>query len=151
MANYFLLELDTTPPTAEIYTSNYTTKTNKTQISIVANEKLSSLSEVYFIDSNGDRHDTNFLLDNIELVGEMYFSDYPFGVTEIHVILCDDVGNVSGIFKKSFNIVESISQIKTVQIEETLSNKAIVEESNLFNIKIEINKQKVRIELFSHV
>jgi hypothetical protein len=105
---YFTLMLDTTGPNVEVYVPPYADRENLNEITFVSNEPLSSYQDIYFIDSQGERHDFIFLLtgDN-EYVGNVVFTDYPMGIGMFYGHFKDDVGNLSNLVSKPINIISS--------------------------------------------
>lgn len=104
MANYFTLDLDTTGPIINIIAPSYTTPQTSDEISIVANETLSTYQEIYIVDSQGVRHDLTFTYENDRFVGLVSFSGYPFGPATIYAQVKDEVFNASELVSKTINI-----------------------------------------------
>ena len=107
MDNYFVLELDTTSPTFDIIAPSYTNSDIKTEIRIEANEVLLNYQEIYLIDSEGQRIDVTFSYEGVScLIGELYFNNFPVGITTIYCRLKDEVGNISALISKPINIIK---------------------------------------------
>lgn len=104
MANYFTLDLDTTGPIINILAPSYTTPQTSDEISIVANETLSTYQEIYIVDSQGVRHDLTFTYETDRFVGLVSFSGYPFGPATIYARVKDEVFNASELVSKAINI-----------------------------------------------
>lgn len=104
MANYFTLDLDTTGPIINIIAPSYTTPQTSDEISIVANETLSTYQEIYIVDSQGVRHDLTFTYETDRFVGLVSFSGYPFGPATIYARVKDEVFNASELVSKAINI-----------------------------------------------
>jgi hypothetical protein len=138
---YILIELDTTGPRVEIHAPSYTNKSAKTPINIVANESLASYQEIYIMDAEGVRHDLTFLHSDNEFVGEMYFNDYPLGVTTIYARVKDTVDNMSNLASFSFYIRES--EILTLD----MSVEVMANQMNISTMNIEMNTQTMKNEM----
>lgn len=106
MANYVVLELDTTPPDLEIIAPQYTSPNIATEIIIESNEELSNYQEIYFIDSRGDRSDYIFLYDTDRYVGIIQFNQVATGIGTLYVRLKDEVYNISAIYSKAIEVVD---------------------------------------------
>lgn len=126
MASFIKLALDISPPKVEILSPNYTTTTAKTEIRVSCNEVLDTWQDIYIVDSLGNRHDLTFRYDNNEFVGELYFNDYPYGISTIYAQVRDDVYNKSALVSKTINIVGS--ETLTISISESI-NLVKLEES----------------------
>jgi hypothetical protein len=130
--SYVILELDTTPPSIQIYAPKYTTNDLLNVITIEANEKLSDYQDIWVVDSNGKRHNYNFSKETDEsYIGYVQFTSFPLGVSTIYARLKDEVGNMSEL--KSFNFV----------IKESL-NKMFVKIRDFQNHSVEV-KDKERL------
>lgn len=104
MNNYFTLTLDTTGPIINIIAPSYTTPQTSDEISIVANETLSTYQEFYIVDSAGVRHDLTFDYEGDRFVGLVSFSGYPFGTATIYARVKDEVMNISELVSKTISI-----------------------------------------------
>lgn len=118
--------MDISPPKVEILSPNYTTTQARTEITISSNETLDTWQDIYIVDSLGNRHDLTFRYDNNEFVGELYFNDYPYGISTIYAQVRDDVYNKSALVSKTINIVGS--ETLTISISESI-NLVKLEES----------------------
>lgn len=107
MGNYFYLELDTTSPFIEIMAPSYTTPQTYVEITIQANETLSTYQEIYAIDSKGVRHDITLNYRYTKFTGTVLFTNMPFGFVTIYARVKDEVGNLSNIAIKSVNLIQS--------------------------------------------
>lgn len=105
--NHLYLELDTTAPILEIFAPNYTTRSSNTIITIKSNEMLSSYQEIFIIDSENNRNDLTFSLDNDSLTGNIFLHGYSIGIAILYVRLKDIVENVSSLYSHTFYIMES--------------------------------------------
>ena len=106
--NYFILELDTTPPVIEIESPDYTTKREPLPIIIQANEALDVWHDVFIIDSQGTRHDVILTLNGDKLEGFISFNDVHNGVATIFARTRDEVFNVSNIAQKSILVMAEV-------------------------------------------
>lgn len=114
MSSFVYIEFDRTPPTVEIYAPSYTTVDLVNEITIEANENITSdHQEIYVIDSNGIRHDYTFEkgLDN-QLVGLIKFAEYPLGIVTIYAKIKDEVDNFSNLVSKSITLKENLTLLK---------------------------------------
>lgn len=109
MGNWFILELDTTPPSIQIISPVYTTREIITSIIIKANEQLSLYQEVYIIDSNGDRFDLILDHNGDTLVGEVYLNMVNPGIATIYCRVKDIVYNMSSLISKTLMIFKEHS------------------------------------------
>lgn len=107
MANYFFLELDTTPPNIEIYIPSYTNQNNYEEIRIVSNEILSYKQNFYIIDGYGQRYDLNLEYKDTEFIGKYRFNLIPLGIVSIYAQVEDETGNKSDLIYKTINIIDS--------------------------------------------
>lgn len=162
MSSYIVLELDTTPPEIDVYCPSYTTTDLSNEITIVSNNDiLAESQEIYVIDSNGERHDYTFQRErDNEFVGIVKFALFPIGMATIYVRMVDDVGNVSNLISKSFEIKESLT-ILTLDINDKKSNIDIENKSkniminskstnanvNDFDLNIDIDDKSMKIKL----
>jgi len=106
--NYFILELDTTPPVIEIESPDYTTKREPLPIIIQANDALDSWHDVFIIDSQGTRHNVILTLNGDKLEGFISFNDVHHGVATIFARTRDEVFNVSNIAQKSILVMAEV-------------------------------------------
>lgn len=163
MASYIYLELDTTPPEIEIYAPSYTTTDvlNEIVINSVDDKEIVS-HEIYVIDSNGNRHDYTFQKseDGTQYIGIVVFSLFPIGMTTIYAQMTDDVGNISNIVERSFEIKESLTtlvlNIEDKQYENTIKDsdmnietidKSMIIDGKDGRAKIETNDKSMDIEI----
>lgn len=85
MAGYVLVEFDRTPPQLEIHSPAYVARDSVTEITVEANEGLSTSQEVYLVDSRGERHDYIFRKEGSNMfVGLIGSTDLPMGVTTLY-------------------------------------------------------------------
>jgi hypothetical protein len=98
MSNYFLLELDTTPPVVTIYTNHYTLSDTQTFIYIVSNEHLLDWQDIYIMDRDEKRYSINCILSNNEFNGS-FKHDLPVGLAQIVATVKDEVDNSTTVIK----------------------------------------------------
>lgn len=140
--SYLLLELDTTPPEIEIIAPRYTTHDITNEITITANEPLSSFQEIYTIDSQGNRFNHTFKHNGNEFIGSIRFNELSFGVATIYAQLKDEVGNPSALVSKPIEIKESLSRLN-LSISDSCRN--ITTSEKVRNIKSTENVRGVQI------
>jgi hypothetical protein len=109
------LRLDTTGPSIEKYAPVYTTTDILTEIVIESDEPLSGYQEIYFIDSQGIRHDLSFLQKDAQtLEGAIIFGNYntALGIGTLYAKVEDSAGNISDITTKTIEIKENIAELR---------------------------------------
>jgi hypothetical protein len=158
--NYFNLTLDTTGPSIEIYAPPYTSMDIDTEILVESDEQLLT-SEVYIIDSSGNRHDYTFSITDEGLEGIIKFSDYPIGFATITITAYDEVLNSSAITTRNINVLETLvyedvvsdvgDQSSTVKINENVKSVAVSTESTGTILSNELTGLPVSKEITGHV
>lgn len=121
MANFFNLELDTTPPTLNIGLDSIIVKDSFEDIVISANEFF-RIEEFYSIDAQGNRvdYDTDYFGDN--LIYTVKF-DFPYGFVTFYVKAIDEVRNVSSLYNAVANVARN--EIGSVSIENNMNKTDI--------------------------
>lgn len=116
MSSFFNLTLDTTPPSLNIISPDYSVQTMGDEIQVVSSEKLSSFQEIYFIDSAGKRFNCTFNNneDNV-LIGEVYFN-CSVGVGNLYVRVKDEVDNISDLYTKSICVLSFDNVFRDIKI-----------------------------------
>ncbi|MDW7673790.1 MAG: hypothetical protein SCK28_04550 [Bacillota bacterium] len=112
--NFFILELDTTPPNISIIAPNYTVPNVETEIIIEGNEVLSQFQDIYIIDAKGTRHDVIFNYSNDKFIGRLIFNDFSIGIATVHARLKDEVLNLSDRVSKTIDIRMATKLILTI-------------------------------------
>jgi hypothetical protein len=133
MPSYFTLELDTTGPIIQINAPSYTSRESDNIITVVGNEKLSDIQDIYIVDSQGTRHDVIFSFDgNNTFTGDVVFNGYPVGVSTIFAQLQDEVGNPSNLATAHISVITSTyySLFKLTMSEEVRSETMAVARTN---------------------
>lgn len=155
MANYFLLELDTTPPIIEIYAPSYVTRESNAEVVIQSDGCLSLYQDIYVIDSVGTRRDYTFNYNETlqQYIGVLNFKDYPLGEITIYAQLQDDVWNMSEKVYQTIVIKESLTrmsldmadQLKGIVVAGQKAHEMIVTDSaRHINIKTELERATVQ-------
>lgn len=106
MDSYFMLELDTTGPSLEIISPNYTQINIITDIYIESSETLSEYQDIYFIDSQNVRHNLIFEYSPTSYYGHVQLNGFALGIGNICCRLKDEVGNLSELVSKTINILK---------------------------------------------
>lgn len=134
MKNYFIVELDTTPPQLEIYAPNYTSPDIATEIIIKSNEPLLNYQDIYIIDTRGIRHDLTFWFNGKdELIGRTTLNNMDLGIVTLYCRLKDEVANTSALYSKTINLIEGNKLI--VELEEMTRCLDLEERTQQINIK----------------
>lgn len=159
MSSFFTLTLDTTPPTFEIYSPQYTQKEIETEIRIVANENLSINHEIYLIDSLGERYNYTFLLSDNEFIGKVQFTNVNYGIATIYVTVYDEVLNKSSLLSKAINIIggqklkldindfTNVMIIKDKTYDTNINTSFMPIQSNIIEMKTKINSRVREIKV----
>lgn len=131
MNNSFTLELDTTPPELKILLPNYAIKGKKVEIYIYSNEMLGQYQDIYFVDSDGEKHDVIFNIQNDEVTGEVDFSNFASGIAKFYVRLKDEVLNKTSLIEETTLVLvgaEVKVTLKTnVRTSELIKNRRKIE------------------------
>ena len=144
MSSYVYIELDTKSPTIKIHAPSYTTTDLINNIILESDESLSDFQDIYVIDEYGVRHDYTFVKngDN-EFVGSVKFTGFPLGVATIYATLSDIVDNMSLVYSKNIEIVNSVTNItmsisdRCMEIkDEKISSRRIKDNSKVANVEI---------------
>lgn len=132
MANFFQLELDTSPPVISITAPSYTVPHIDTEIIISSDEPLDNYQEFFIVDSAGTRHDVIFDYLGDSFRGVIDFWDYALGIATIYARVRDEMHNLSQIvmatidIKKAAQVFITIKDIfKDIQITENIMPLAI--------------------------
>ena len=131
MANHVVLELDTTPPTINVYAPRYTIGNAISVITVESNEKLAHYQDITLIDSENNTHPLTFQrVSDTSYVGEVNFNNLPLGEVYINVRMKDEVDNLSLISSAIIEIKNSLELIRVKArdmklIESTLSSQSM--------------------------
>lgn len=123
MANYVIIEFDTSPPLIEIFAPRYTTRESLNTITIVSNEPLADYQDIYTIDNAGNRR--NFTLQKVsdtEFTGEIQFSDFSIGIIQLYARMKDDVDNFSNVVSAPIEIKLSLELVRVKVSDRSLLN-----------------------------
>lgn len=124
MSSYFYLELDTTKPIIQVNMPDYTLSGVDIPI-IIESDSLVYMAEIYFIDSEGNRHNVVLTINNDELYGSVNIGSFSNGIATLYTQVFDDVLNGSDIIEKEILITNG-STI-TIEIDEISYNHHIIE------------------------
>ena len=116
--NSFTLELDTTPPTLEIISPQYTLRNTETEIIIQANEELALYQDIYIIDPDGVRHDFTFSHQGDSFYGLVTLSELPLGISTIYAQVKDEVHNLSPLTSRPILIVLASDLLVAIETKE---------------------------------
>jgi len=141
MANFFKVELDTTPPSVSITAPSYTIPHIDTEIIITANEPLDKYQEFFIVDSAGTRHDLIFDYRGDSFRGVIDFWDYALGIATVYARVRDEVHNLSEIVMATIDIKKAAQVFIT--IEDTFKDIQITE--NIMPLAISQNQREVQI------
>lgn len=145
MANYFQLELDTTPPIINAYLESEVAQTTSAHIFIETNESLLEYQDIYCIDSIGNRFALTFhKFNDTQLYGEIQVGDMALGITSLYIILKDVVGNTSEQLVKYFDITQQISI--QLMIDDFLFMRQEISSNNL---KLKYNEATTLVNMGS--
>jgi hypothetical protein len=148
MSSYFTLTLDTTGPIIQINAPSYTSRESNNTITIVGNEKLSNVQDIYIVDSQGTRHDVIFSFDgDMTYTGNIVFTGYPVGVSTIFAQLQDEVGNLSNQATAHISIITSTyySLFKLTMSEEARTETMTISKTNNVTVNT-ISRAKILTE-----
>lgn len=136
MSAYFYLELDTTPPEAEIIAPYYTIPTSKLPVEIIANEELDLWHEVYLIDAQRERHNFTFQYLGDRFYGLLDITAASLGIATIYAKVQDKVHNVSSLMTATVDVktgakiyVFPSEMVRAVDIAEVVRQIAVSEKA----------------------
>jgi len=141
MANFFKVELDTTPPSVSITAPSYTIPHIDTEIIISSDEPLDNYQEFFIVDSAGNRHDVIFDYRGDSFRGVIDFWDYALGIATVYARVRDEVHNLSEIVMATIDIKKAAQVFIT--IEDTFKDIQITE--NIMPLAISQNQREVQI------
>ena len=152
MASFVYIELDTRPPTVEIFAPSYTTTEIVNTIQIKADETVSNFQDIFAIDENNTRYDYTFVkTDDNLFFGEINFFNFPLGIVTIYATLKDEVDNISNTASTTILIRENLTLLK-LTISDSIRKVSIdnrVQELHIndSSINIDINNSCRNIEV----
>lgn len=141
MPSYFTLVLDTTAPTVTIDVPASIGNVIL-PVTISADEPLDNYQEIYFIDSEGNRFDSEFTFVDGTFEGNLDFSNASIGTATIYAHVRDEVHNeitaqqniivIQTYFQKSITYTDDDAEVTSVTIEagDTRVLKAHIKEYN---------------------
>jgi len=143
--SWFQIELDTTPPKLELYFPSKTTMDSIETITINSNEPLLVNHEIMIEDSKGQKHFYTFSLENDKksFVGIIPFNDFSKGIATIHVRLSDEVGNLSSIYKGSFEVLNPLLSNLRLTIEDEASDLKLKTSTRIIILNERINNMTI--------
>jgi chemotaxis protein CheY-P-specific phosphatase CheC len=114
MANFFKLELDTTPPKVIITAPSYTVPHIDTEIIVSSNEPLDKYQEFFIVDSAGIKHNVIFDYLGDSFRGIVDFGNYALGIATIYARVKDEVHNLSELVTATINIRQPAAVFITI-------------------------------------
>lgn len=143
MVSYFELELDTTPPTIEIFTPNSASHKYSTTVRIESNEELLEYQNIYAINSLGYRQELHFIYHYFYYEGEIIFENENEIVT-VFAQLKDTVGNISELVSKPVRVLDG----QPLVIELSSNPRQTKSSVSSQNFKLEDNERKTSEGIF---
>ena len=161
MANFFMLELDTTGPSVSISAPYYTLPNTETEILINSSKNVApDYQDIYIMDSLNVRHDVIFAQKgDSSFIGRLYFSDYHIGIAQIFAQIRDDVFNLSNLAIAAIDIrrgakvdIEAKDSVRSLELSEETRQLITAEETRSINtieilrdIDLQANTQTIEV------
>jgi hypothetical protein len=124
VANFLVLELDTSPPNINILAPNYTTSESAIDIEVVSDETLSdSFQSFYILDAYGKRYDYIFSYDGNKYTGRITLSGFRNGLVTFYAQVKDEVHNLSGIATKVIEVIPSVNYLMLSLEDKVISSE----------------------------
>lgn len=134
MSAYFVLNLDTTGPSAEIDAPYYVDLDQEITITVNADEpiKAAYIHELYIIDSLGIRYDLDYSLNTNSIISTLILNSLGvnLGYLTVYALIYDEVLNPSEVVSKKLSteipLIINIISLEA-ELEKELSLKAYLE------------------------
>ena len=142
--NYFVIELDTTPPELTLYAPQYAQYGEVIEFIVEANEKLDSHKQNAYVMFGNNRYDIvlRYNEENNEYVGLFQTNIYASETCIIYVELYDEVGN-----KGTANHLIEIYSSRQLSIDYDFETRNIDFEHEKLDILYDVDKMVVDFDV----